>query len=142
MPFYNRGKQALLNGEIDLTNDTIKVALCTSSYSPNIDTHEDFADITNEVADGNGYTAGGQALAGKNGSVDNTNDLGLFDCTDPQWTTATFTYRYAIFYQDTGTPTTSLLIAYYDFATDQVVSNGTATLQIDTTGLFSLEDVA
>lgn len=49
----------------DFLSDTIKIALLTSSYTPNLDTHDFFDDITNEVANGNGYTTGGATLGTK-----------------------------------------------------------------------------
>ena len=48
----------------DYLSDTIKRMLTTSTYTPNRDTHELKADVTNEVV-GTGYTAGGAALASK-----------------------------------------------------------------------------
>lgn len=62
--FYGNGRKFISNGSIDLDTDTIKVALATSSYTPNKDTHNYFDDITNEVS-GTGYTAGGATLASK-----------------------------------------------------------------------------
>jgi hypothetical protein len=49
---------------IDYLSDTIKAALLTASASPNLDTWETWADVTNECG-GTGYAAGGQALASK-----------------------------------------------------------------------------
>ena len=42
------------NGTMDLDGDTFIMGLSTSTYVPNQGTHEDLADITNEVS-GNGY---------------------------------------------------------------------------------------
>jgi hypothetical protein len=103
---YNNGKKNLLNGTIDLDTDTIKVALTTSSYTPNIDTHEFFDDITNQV-EGTGYTAGGATLANAAVTADTTNDRGVFDADDVVWSTSTITARYAIIYKDTETASTS-----------------------------------
>jgi len=49
----------------DLTSATIKMLLTTSTYVPDTDNvgHSVLADITNELANGNGYTTGGVALA-------------------------------------------------------------------------------
>jgi hypothetical protein len=49
---------------VDFLSDTIKIALATSSYAPNLDSHEVFSDVTNEIA-GTGYSAGGLALGSK-----------------------------------------------------------------------------
>lgn len=43
--------------------NTYKLALVTSSYTPNNAVHEVLADVGNEIAAGNGYTAGGNTLA-------------------------------------------------------------------------------
>lgn len=49
----------------DYLSDTIKISLHTSSYTPNLDTHDFVDDLTNEVANGNGYTTGGVTLGSK-----------------------------------------------------------------------------
>ena len=118
---YNSLKKALADADIDLANDTIKVALVTSSYTPDQDNHEDFADITNEVS-GTGYTAGGATLASKTVTKDNTNDRGVFDAADVTWSSSTITARGAIVYKDTGTPATSQLICYKDFTSDKTTT--------------------
>lgn len=60
--FYRAAQLAVWNKEIDWGSDAIKVALATASYTPNLDTHDYFNDVTNEVS-GTGYTAGGAALS-------------------------------------------------------------------------------
>ena len=49
----------------DLTGVTIKLLLTTSTYTPNTTEtgHTVLADITNELANGNGYTTGGATIA-------------------------------------------------------------------------------
>lgn len=59
--YYLSGISDLITGNIDIDTDTIKCALTTSSYTPNLDTHDRFDDVTNEVT-GTGYTAGGATL--------------------------------------------------------------------------------
>lgn len=54
--------QAVL-GNIKWTSDSIKMALLTSSASPNLGTWVHYSDLTNEVAAGNGYSTGGVALS-------------------------------------------------------------------------------
>jgi hypothetical protein len=68
---YGKAFANLLGGEvsgdafaIDYLSDTIKIALLANAYTQNLDTHETFADITDEVT-GTGYTAGGATLASK-----------------------------------------------------------------------------
>lgn len=131
---YNQGKKEILSGEIDLTNDTIRCALVTSSYSPDKDAHHVYSDITNEVS-GEGYSGGGEVLANKSFDVDDTNDRGEFDADDPSWNPSTITARAAVIYKDTGTKT---LIAYVDFGQDYSTNNADFTIEWDSEGILYL----
>ncbi len=135
---YNNFKKLIMNGGIDLDTDTIKVMLVTSSYSPNQDTHDFIDDVSANEVSGTGYTAGGQALANKAVTADNTDNEGVFDADDPSWTTATITARGAVFYKDTGTPSTSPVIAYMDFGSDKSSSAGTFTIALNAEGILNL----
>lgn len=121
-----------LNKEIDLDTDTIKVALCTSTYTPSQTTHAYFSSITNEVS-GTGYTAGGATLASK--TVGTSSLTFTFDAADTSWATSTITARYAIIYDSTGTAATSALIGYVDFGADVVSSGGTFSIVWDALGI-------
>src|SRR4051812_16543613 len=48
----------------DLPGATVKMLLATSTYAPNttVTGHSVLADVTNELANGNGYTTGGVVL--------------------------------------------------------------------------------
>lgn len=126
-----------MNGGIDLDTDTIKVALVTSSYTPDQDAHDFFNDVTNEVV-GTGYTAGGASLANKAVTADNTDNEGVFDADDVSWTTSTITARGAVIYKDTGVSSTSALICYLDFSSDKVSTAGTFTIQWNAEGILNL----
>lgn len=117
----------------DVTDDTFKVALVTSSYTPNKDTHEDFADVTNEVS-GTGYTAGGNTVTGTF-TLDTANDKLTIEFAATSWTTATITARGAVYYSSTGTAGTSILVAYNDFGGDVAVTAGTLSLAASTVTL-------
>lgn len=134
---YNSFKRDIMNGSIDLDTDTIKVALVTSTYTPDQDAHDNFDDITNEVS-GTGYTAGGAALGTKTVTADNTDNEGVFDAADTVWTTSTITARGAVLYKDTGTASTSKLICYFDFSTDQISSSGDFTIAWNSEGILNL----
>ncbi len=116
---YNAFKARQLgSAPINLSSDTIKVALCSSSYTPDQDAHDFFDDITNEVSASGSYSAGGATLANKATTQDNTDNEGVFDADDVSFTSATITARYAILYKSTGTASTSPLIGYVDFGTN------------------------
>lgn len=135
---YNSFKQKIMDGSIDLDTDTIRVALVTSSYTPNQDSHEDYGDITNEVANGNGYTTEGAALSNKAVTKDNTDNEGVFDADDVTWAASTITARGAIVYKDSGTAGTSWFICYLDFGSDQSSSSGDFTIQWNSEGILNL----
>ena len=117
----------LLSGKnIDLDTDTIKIALVSSSYTPD-KTHDFFNDITNEVT-GTGYTAGGATLASKTVTQDNTNFRTIFDAADATWSNSTITARYAVIYESTGVAATSPLIALIDFGSN--ISTVAETFQV------------
>ena len=59
--FYRNVFAKAFNAEIDFNSDSIKVMLCTSSYTPDLDAHVYKSSVTNEVT-GTGYTAGGAVL--------------------------------------------------------------------------------
>ena len=60
--WYGLGLKAILNKEVDVDSDTLKIMLMTSSYTPDLAAHDYKNDVTNEVT-GTGYTAGGATLA-------------------------------------------------------------------------------
>lgn len=134
---YNNFKKNIMNGNIDLDTDTIKLALCTSSYTPDQDSHEFFDDITNEVS-GTGYTAGGEEITTKAVTADTTDDEGVFDGDNVTWSDSTITARYGIIYKDTGDPATSPLIACLDFGDDQSSTSGDFTVAWNAEGILNL----
>ena len=111
-------KKDVMLGLHDLDSDTIKIALYTSSATLNATT--DTYTTSNEVANGNGYTTGGVTLA--NASVIENGTSGCFDSDDPEWTSATFTARGALIYNDTDG---DRAIAVLDFGGDFSVAGGT-----------------
>ena len=134
---WNAFKANIMNGGIDLDTQAIKVALVTATFAPNIDTEEDFADVTNEVV-GTGYTAGGQALTTKAVTIDDTDNEGVFDADDVTWSTSTITARGAVVYYDSTVAATSLLICYLDFGSDQTSTAGDFTIAWNAEGILNL----
>jgi hypothetical protein len=134
---YGSFLQKALNKEVDWDTDTIKVALTTSSYTPNQDTHDYFNDVTNEVS-GTGYTAGGNTLASKTNTYDSGTNVITLDAADTTWSSSTITARYAVVYASTGTASTSPLIGYVDFGSDQSSSSGNFTITWDATGIVKI----
>jgi hypothetical protein len=128
-----------MNGGIDLDSDTIRLALVTSSYTPDQDAHEYFDDVTNEVS-GTGYTADGAALANKAVTQDNTDNEGVFDADDVEWANSTITARAGVLWKDTGTDATSPLIRYVDFGQDKSTSGTTFKVTWPAEGILNSND--
>lgn len=135
---YGKAPIAWLNKEVDLLDDTIKVALTTSSYTPDQDTHDYFNDVTNEVT-GTGYVAGGTAIANDSlAYTAGTNTL-KYDGDDVSWPSSTITARTAVIYDATpGTDATRPLIAYQQSDGDIVSSSGTFTVQWNASGILTI----
>ena len=123
---------------VNWMSDTIKVALTTSSYTPNQDTDDFFNDVTNELSTAGGYTSGGASLGSKSCTYDTTSNEARLDAADTAWSSASFTARNAVVYKSTGTASTSPLVSYIDFGGDETVASGTFTITYDSTGVAKL----
>ena len=131
---YNSFKAKIGDGSIDWDTSVIKVALVTSSYVPDADTHTIFAThVTNEVV-GTGYTAGGATLTTIAPTVDIVNDVAKYDADDVTWPSSTITARGAVVYEATN----GHLICYCDFITDKSSSDGNFTIAWHTDGVFKI----
>src|SRR3954449_3156505 len=125
---YGGFLQSLANKEIDLDSDSIKVMLCTSTYTPDQDAHRYKSSVTNEIT-GTGYTAGGVALTTVTVGYTGATNVLKFDADDASWTTATITARYAVVYDATpGTDATRPLICYVNFGADVTSTASTFTI--------------
>jgi hypothetical protein len=113
-------------------------ALTTSTFVPDIDVHDFFNDVTNEVT-GTGYTAGGATLASPTLTYDTATDQIRLDAADTTWTTSTLTARIAIGYKSTGTASTSPLIFFVNFGADVSTTAGTFQITWDATGIFIID---
>lgn len=127
-----------LNKEVDFDSDTIKVALLSSSYTPDQDAHDYFNDVSSYEVTGTGYTSGGATLASKTATYDSGTNVIVLDAADVTWSASTITARYAVVYDSTGTSSTSALIGYVDFGSDQSSTNGNFTITWDSTGIVRI----
>ena len=125
----NAAKQVYPYG-VNLATATIKCALFTSTVTLGA-TSTLYSGLTGEVANGSGYATGGGTVASLTWSGTTSAKI---TGTIPSWTSASFTFRYAVIY-DTAT---SKIIGYYDFGGDQQVIQGTVTLSFDTNGLITV----
>lgn len=129
---------SLFSKKINYTSDTIKVALVSSSYTPNQDTHDFWDDVSANEITGTGYTTGGATLSNKTITYNSSTNKTTLDADNVTWSSCTFTCRYVVIYCDSGTASTSALIAYIDLGADIATANGTFTLTFDGSGIMSV----
>lgn len=135
---YGNALLKALSKDVDWLNDTVKVMLCTSGYSPNQDTHIYKSDVTNEVTS-DGYTAGGMDLTNKTMTYDAASNTIKLDADDTAWSNASITARYAVIYDDAGaTDGAKVLLGYVDFGEDKMSSSGDFMIQWSDSGIFNI----
>ena len=134
---YNSFKAHTMNGNVNLSSDTVYVMLVTD-YTVDIDAHEDRADVTASEVSGTGYTAAGAEITTLTVSIDDTDDEGVWDGTDVTWASSMISAEGAIIYKSSGASTTDYLIAYIDFGSAKSSSNGNFTIQWSTEGIVNL----
>jgi hypothetical protein len=116
------------DGTINLLNPAITMALVSKDYTPDLDLHTIWADVSaNEVAAGDGYTTGGVALTTL--GLARTGPLTTWDADDITWATLTKIFKYGVIYlNDTVGAVVKPLIAVVDFdnssGTAEVTSGG------------------
>lgn len=141
--FYDNWRLRV-GGAVDLGSPpTVKASLHTSSYTPNASTHTVYADLTNELATANGYTNGGQNLAGVTWTRSTV--IAMFDANDTVWTAAggSITARYAALrLSGTFNGDVDPLIAYMLLDTTPAdvtaTDTNTFTLQWNVSGIFRI----
>jgi hypothetical protein len=135
VPLYNNFKEQLFRSaiaDLNAAGTAVKVSL-HSGYTPNIDTHQVWADVSATEMSGTGYTAGGVTLANKVVAQDNTNDRATFDADNASWTGLNIgTPSHAIVRDSTN----DVLIGYWAVTTPS--NGGDYTLAFDSNGIATL----
>lgn len=127
----NHIKYMLATGAIDFSSDVFKIILMDTGFSFNKDTHETYSDVSgSELASGNGYTTGGNTLAGVSVTEDDTDDRTEITWNNTSWTAsggAIGPTPGAIIYDNTEA--TNTIVGYIDFGGEQTQADGgTATI--------------
>lgn len=137
---FNIAKEKLSDGTFDLDSHTFKMVLTQASQAldatfAGTSTDCRYSDLTAEVPNGSGYTTGGKTL-----TCTWTRSTGTitFDCDDQSWTSATFTAKYAVIYDDTDANDGLLCACELDTVTSLSPSAGTLTVTIHASGVFTL----
>ena len=140
---HDKFKEYLGDGTIDMDGDSFKMALFLSTSNIATTSVDGYAAATNEHANGNGYTTGGEAVASPTW-VESTGTV-TFDCADQAWTASggSIIARYAAIYDDTvTTPVADPIVCHslLDSAPADVTATDTNTLTIAIAagGVFTL----
>jgi len=121
----NSFKVEILKGVHNFTQggNTFRLALYTSSATLSKSTTVYIT--ANEVANGNGYTTKGAALTNVTPVL--SSDTAVCDFADVSFTSASFTARGCLIFNDTATNDPA--VCAVDFGGDKTVSSGTFTIQ-------------
>ena len=125
-------KQQLLDGDHDISRDTLKLALYTDSAS--LDANTSAYSASNEVGDSGSYSAGGGTLANASVSLTKTSataSTAFVDFDDLSFTSATISAQAALIY-NTSSANVNAAIAVIDFGGVKTSTSGTFTIQFPT----------
>lgn len=131
----NAGRTKLLNGTFDIDSDSYKMALFLSTSNIGSGSTS-YAGVTNEHANGNGYTTGGIAVSL---TLSGTTTVTVDVATDPVWTASggPITARYAVIYEVGGDVLCYCLLD--NTPADVTAPDGnTLTVAINASGVFTL----
>lgn len=133
--FYGEAIERMAKGEIDWDGHTFKAILCTSSYTPDTDTHDDLADITNELSGGDYARVTLSGITVTRSTTTITVDCDNISFGNP----VTLTAKYLIVYDDTHA--SDALIGYVDLDSGGGSVSSTAALfqyTVNASGLFTI----
>ena len=135
--FFNSFRLEYGKGSHDFSSDVLKVALFDDL--PDYATAELLADLTGEVANGNGYTTGGNTVDNTLWDVDGpvaslTGDDVVFTPTGAGFGP----FQYAVLYNDSATG--DMLIGFYAYTSSESVAPPvTFTVDFDDLAILTLE---
>jgi hypothetical protein len=139
---YNEFKASLGLKVFNLNTDAMKVALFLStSNCANVALGTaQYATLTNELANGNGYTTGGFAPSGV--SYSQTGGVATFTMGASTWTAAggNLVFRFAVIYDDTAASKNLICYSLLDTTPANITILDTQTLNItmNASGTFTL----
>jgi len=139
-------KLYLGNGSIDLDGDTFKMILCQSTSNVATTSVGTYTAVTDEVANGNGYTTGGETMTTLAYAAGSPVTTMYWDADNVVWTASggSITARYAAIYDDTvaTSPGADTLVCHSlldNSPADVTATDGnTFTVAINASGIFSL----
>lgn len=101
---FAKGKEHIAKGDVDWLNDDIKLVFIDhDDVTPDPDTDEFLSDISAGIVDTSGNFAGKSCTNG----IYDADDIVVSSVTGDQ-------FESVVIFKDTGTPATSILIAFFD----------------------------
>ena len=125
----------LANARINFATDTFKAVIVSSvPTEANLDAWDFLNDVTNEIAAGGEYVAGGFAVTAAVGAVDAANNrvAVTFTAASPTYTNSTITGVGCIIYKDTTVAATSPVAHFVDWLGTVTSTNGNFTATFTT----------
>jgi len=116
-----------------------KMAMITDSAAPNFDTMDFWNDLEANEVSGTGYTAQGNVLT----STEVTLSSGVltYDAADPAWVTSTIANAMAgvDMFDRGGATSADEIVCLLDFVTAASSSGGTFTINLNASGIWTLD---
>lgn len=142
---YDTARERIADGTYDLDGDSFKMALflSTSNAATLTSGNAEYGDLTNEHANGNGYTTGGVSVAA---TWTRSGSTVTFDVADGVWTASggSIVARFAVIYDDTHASDGLLCMSLLDNTPANVTATAgnTLTVAINASGVFTLTGMA
>lgn len=147
----NKLRELLLKGasaspDLDLLDDTVKVMLVGSGYTPDKDHHfvDSITGGTSKELSGTGYTggfggSGRKTLASKAVTRDDTNDVAYFDAADLTWSAIDAgTVAYLAVVKEVTSDADSPILCIVDVEPNVVTNGGDYTVTWAADGIFKI----
>ena len=129
-------KMMIDTAAVSLEGETNKIALVQDGYTPDFDTHDFHADLTNEVT-GTNYTTEG--VAATTTEITLSSGTLKFDAADTVYSTVTISDAMAgVWAWANGSSATNCLVVLQDFVTAASATAADFTIQHHTNGIFTL----
>lgn len=120
---YNICLNTMIDGTLDFYTDSFKIMLLDGTYVPNKRTHQYRSDVTGEIT-ANNYVVGGNTIY-CTPTLDLSSDREYIVFSDPVFPNVDNAIaNAAVIYQDTGNPSTDILVSYIEFNQPLVSTQG------------------
>jgi hypothetical protein len=138
----NETKKYIGSADIDLDGANFRMSLFTSA-SNLAATLSVISEVTNEVAEANGYSSSGKALTGVTWAVGASASEMRFDCTAVVWTATGGTIpnvKFAVIWKSGASAGARKIVAYSQLSASQftIGSGNTLTVTPSANGIFEL----